>query len=209
MKLCPCRLEAARDPRPTHELLGTLPCLADGDLTRPWWSSDRYYQFYAALGQLLAPVAVLEVGVRLGYSLIALLRGHPAIARIVGLDNQSDVAGSQKWAEDNLRAAGYKGALALPMCDTSGITPRHWPLHRSEEFGLVHVDGDHSYAGTLSAFLASWPHLAPGGVIVIDDCKAVHVREAVESVRMALSGLAWDFYFPTFTGWWVGVKADD
>lgn len=200
--LCPCRIEGERDPRTTAEILGPLPCLAAGDVDQPWWSSDRYYQFYSAIGKIISPRSILEIGVRLGYSLIAMLRGFPSVEKIVGIDNESGVAGSQGWAADNLRSAGFAGSLSLPVCDSSAA----WPAEAAMAFDLVHVDGNHSYEGTGHSLLLAWTRLRPGGIAVVDDTGALAVRMAVESARRAIDRLKDDFYFRTHTGWWVGIK---
>lgn len=202
--LCPCALEAARDSRDTDTLLGPLPCLAAGDREQPWWWSGRYYQFYAALGKLCRPATVLEVGVRLGYSLVAMLRGYPGISRIYGLDNETGVAGSQTWTIQNLAAAGYTGKMDFPTYDTDKLP---WPCWQ-ERFALAHVDGNHSFQGTTQSVMAAWGMLLPGGTLVVDDTEAPIVRAAVETARPCLAGRGYDFYMPTFTGWWVAGKAE-
>lgn len=203
-------LEAARDPRPTNELLAGLPCLANGDTKQPWWNSDRYYQFYSALAKVVRPCSVLEIGVRLGYSLIAMLKGYPGIHDIVGFDNESGVAGSQQWAEKNLKHTDppYEGRLRLPVVWTNLVPPSEWPIDSKERFTLIHVDGDHTYQGTLALVISAWKLLESGGVLVVDDYDASFVRAAVIHAFPALKeDLFYCFSFPTFTGWWVGVKS--
>lgn len=212
MTLSAPELETARDPRSSSELFKGLPHTPIDDTTQTWWLTNRYYQFYSALGRLVAPKAILEVGVRLGYSLVAMLRGFPQVNYILGLDNESGMKGSQRLAEANLRAAGYKRELDLPVCDATGL-PAAWFAHLTNAFDLVHVDGDHSRSATAKVMMAGWKTLAPGGVMVVDDYNALPVIEAVDEVIADIfagrKNLATAFGFQTYTGWWVGVKADD
>src|SRR5712692_4878505 len=104
----PQDIEKALDLRPTDEILRGLKHTAPGDVGSDWWTSRRYYQFYVGIAALVKPKVILEIGVKLGYSLIALFRGYSGIEKMVGIDSEGLIHGSQRMAIQNLRAAGYQ-----------------------------------------------------------------------------------------------------
>jgi len=198
--LTPAAIEAALDKRSTMELLGTLPFIPGDDYTKEWFVSPRYYPFYAGLASLVKPRRIMEIGVRLGYSLTSMFRGHGWIEGIVGFDNEKYIKGSNQKAFVNLRTAGYKGPLDIRLQDSREAT---FP---DGMFDLVHVDGDHSWVGAYNDIVRSWKAVAPGGVIVVDDMKAANVEKAMADALTKLDGLAHGFGFETYRGAWIGVK---
>lgn len=201
-------LERWIDRRSTDELLRGIPNISYwGDIQdneSDWWKSPRNYPFYAGLSSYLRPSSVLEIGVRFGYSLVSMHRGFPWIRRILGIDNQADRPESQRKAMENLVAAGYKGALRLPVGDSSLLDA----LPADETFDLIHVDGNHDQAPVEKDILAVWPRLNRGGFLVVDDADyCPPVRAACEAVRLRLPHLVTFFFFPTFRGWLVAKKA--
>lgn len=202
-RLCVCALEEARARLPAAPILEGLPHRAAGDAEAGWWASPDYYPLYAALASIVRPRAVLEVGVRLGYSLVALLRGHPEIARITGVDDESGVAGSMALALGNLKAAGWRGEPELLRLRSHQFHAS-WPVE--SRYDLAHVDGDHATPAAFLDVWECWRRLAPGGVLVVDDAGAACVRRAVEEARTALPDVAEESYVPTYTGWWLARK---
>lgn len=196
-------LEAALDKRPTSELLSGIRHVEESDVTSDWYNSPRYYQFYAGIAALVQPRRIMEIGVRLGYSLTAMFRGHGWIEGISGYDTEQYLKNSNLRAFENLRAVGYNGALDLRLQDS------HFAQFPEGAFDLVHVDGDHGFIGALDDIKRSWKALAPGGVMIVDDVNHDNpVRLAVEDAlkNEALERLATGFYFDTFRGAWIGVK---
>lgn len=195
------RLEAARPSVPTMALLSGIR-LREGDAGADWFKSERNYQFHSALSSLARPDSVLEVGVRYGYSLVSMLRGHPGVRRIVGIDDQSGAPGSNLAARENLWLAGFKGEARL----VAGGSDRELPALPKESFDLVHLDAAVDQDGVRRDVLAAWPLLRGGGTLVVDGtAHAPGVSYGVEAARAVLDA-AHDFYFNTFRGWWVAVK---
>lgn len=187
------------DPRSTEEILAGLPHY--GNKYEEGFEHSCYYHAYSAVAKLLRPEAVVEIGVKRGYSLVTIVRAFPGVRSIVGIDNEGWVPGSQKMAWENLCAAGYKGKLELPITVSRGFARR-----LMGKFDLVHVDGEHTYDGARLDMIEYWPLLRPGGVMIVDDLQAVDVMRAVVEVVPKLPGRTNDFYFPTGTGWRVVVK---
>jgi len=149
------------------------------------------------------PSSILEIGVRYGYSLVAMHRGYPAVRSIMGIDNQADRPGSQTKAMENVVASGFRGVLSLPIGDSSLLAG----LPSETMFDLIHVDGNHDQDPTEKDILAVWPRLNHGGFLVVDDTDyCPQVRAACEAVRSRLIHLVTFFFFPTFRGWLVAKK---
>lgn len=130
-------------------------------------------------------------------------RGYPALQRILGIDNQADRPDSQRKAMENVVASGFRGALELPIGDSSLLEA----LPSGMTFDLAHVDGNHDQEPAERDILAAWARLRHGGFLVVDDvdyCPAV--RAACEAVRSRLPHLVTFFFFPTFRGWLVAKK---
>jgi predicted O-methyltransferase YrrM len=200
-------LTRLKDVRSTNDLMqgvvhvGTWEGRSDRD--SDWWNSDSNYQYYAGLASLMRPSSLLEIGVRLGFSLIAVFRGHPALSRIVGIDTEWAIPRSQRLAAENLTAAGFAGKVDL-------LVGQRDVLHEvpaKDTFDMVHIDGHHSADPVEADIRAAWPRLSPGGVLIADDTTYVpDVRTGIERVRESLTALDHELFFQTFRGWWIAVK---
>jgi predicted O-methyltransferase YrrM len=131
----------------------------------------RHYQSKYRLALRLRPRSLCEIGVRAGYSAFAFLWACPECF-VLGIDNDSEthggVAGLVRHAQSIL--AGRLFALML------GDSQRLERLPGS--FELVHVDGDHSYAGTRHDLELAWQASA---AILVDDYHAIsEVRRACD-----------------------------
>lgn len=188
------------DLRATHEILDGL--LHYGDKGKEGFEHACYYHAYASVARVLRPKAVLEIGVRRGYALVAMLRGFPGIQRIVGIDTEGWVNSSQTLAFENLRAIGYVGELELPVASSRGFSSSLG----SAQFDIVHVDGDHSYESAVADILEYWPFVRSGGALIVDDLQQFDVMRALVDALPKLKQLSGSFYFPTGTGWRILVK---
>jgi protein-L-isoaspartate O-methyltransferase len=188
------------DLRPTHEILSGL--VHYGDKSKEGFEHACYYHAYSAVARIVRPKAVLEIGVRRGYALAAMLRGFSGIQHIVGIDTEGWVARSQALAFENLRAIGYTGTLDLPVVSSRGFSDRLG----AAQFDIVHVDGDHSYESAVSDIFEYWPSVVSGGVMIVDDLQQFDVMRALVDALPKLLKLSSSFYFPTGTGWRILVK---
>lgn len=190
------------DTRQTSEILANLPHY--GNKIGEGFEHACYYHAYVSVALIIKPKSVLEVGVRLGYSLVSMLRGFSKIENIVGIDTETWVPESQRLAKENLCAAGYSGSLQLPSVSSRGYAAK---LKDFGTFDIVHIDGDHSYYGALLDMLEYWPLVrAGGGVMIVDDLQRFDVMRAVVDAVPKLDFVDSNFYFPTGTGWRVFVK---
>jgi FkbM family methyltransferase len=129
-----------------------------------------YYQALHDLTARFAPNRIVEIGVRAGYSALAMLRAAPQAA-VVGFDNDSDMssAGYVQHARELLKGHNYQLILA---------DSRTLPSLPSSD--MVLIDGDHTLPGCLNDLqLAS--RAAP--VILLDD----YQEYADNAVRNAIA----------------------
>lgn len=132
----------------------------DGDAGR-----TDYYSWYRWAASIVQPDVVLEIGVRLGYSGWAL--GLPGRAgRFVGFDNESYVAGSNLQALLFLKKR-YR-SVRLHAVDTQTIGSLR-PFLGDLTPQLIHIDGDHSFAGCLHDLQLAHEVLPAGGAVLVDD----------------------------------------
>ena len=163
---------------------------------------NKIYRWYWAVGAMIKPESVLELGVRYGYSAVALLRGLLATAGscdipYIGVDSECDGIPSNAIAAKNLRwlnpqAAILKYSTADPELNSTIQSVRG----RGLPFDLIHIDGDHSEAGIINELAIAKIWSTGNTIILVDDCNTDHINKAVtdfccESGRMVT-------YLPTY-----------
>lgn len=151
----------------------------------------------AALGliqklALTAPVGrYLEIGVFYGVTTTLLAQ----LGEVVAVDwfrgNVEYGDGFSPTAQDtgrrrggfyaNLDRMGVRERVTVVEGNSRDVVPR-----LKGPFGLVIVDGDHSFGGALADIEHSWDKIAPGGWLVLDDYSEIHVDgQQVPTVREA------------------------
>ena len=159
------------------------------------FGEQTYYASFAGIAKKYKPRRVLEIGVRFGYSGIAMTSGALAGGAVppvqyVGLDAEF-FAGHTKdqgyglYRSNAVAAENFKrfrpGVNAeFFTCDTRNGLPE---CVLAKRFDLINVDGDHSFEGAYGDLCRVWPLLAPGGVIIVDDLGMTEVHRAVEQFR--------------------------
>lgn len=158
------------------------------------FGQHTYYASYAGIARKYAPRHVLEIGVRFGYSGLALclgaLAGGAGRVSYVGLDAEffSDSARENTYglyrsnavAAENFRRFCPEAETEFHTCDTRLGLPESV---LKQSFDLINVDGDHSYEGCYGDLQRTWPLAALGCVVVVDDLGMVDVKRAVEQFR--------------------------
>ncbi len=121
------------------------------------------------MAEMILPKSYLEVGVREGDSLRAVLDiCHPE--RLVLCDTWGSAYGGTGRGNANhirklLKEVGYKGKLMI-FNESSHVA---LPKISCKRFDLINIDGDHSYNGALTDLRNAWKLLKPGGILVFDD----------------------------------------
>lgn len=160
----------------TEEMFAKLAVRLSPELA-PALYDDSYYPAYAAVAAWKRPRRVLEIGVRLGYSLIAMASGHRP-SEVAGIDSEADPASNLGHARQNLAACGFVDMPTVFIRDRSSdvsIKDLGGP------FDLVHVDGGHDESTCLHDIEMAFQVLASGGVVIVDDLSTFSVLAAFEA----------------------------
>jgi predicted O-methyltransferase YrrM len=169
------------------------------DPCHPYIRSENYYEHYYAIAKLFRPRSILEIGVRLGYSLSSMAAGSDIVDYIEGWDNGSYMPMWREYAERALALVTGKMAIGvnLLMQNSQAITK----LLRS--FDLIHIDGDHSMAGALHDMELCSGHFK---VLVVDDYTFPEVKTACdEFVTRHRAELTEHFIIPSHQGTFVAL----
>ncbi len=131
-----------------------------------------YYADYAKAGFKYKPKKIMEIGVRFGYSAMALVYGSMEAGiknvHLTGLDDEGYHPGSNQEAQEHF-------TKLLPECHAQFYTidtvTKGFPDEVEDQtYDLIHVDGNHSVEGALGDMKNSWRILNKGGVMIVDDC---------------------------------------
>ncbi len=137
------------------------------------WNYADLLTFLQATCELVQPRTYLEIGVRRGRSMAIVANACPS-CQIVGFDMwMENYAGMPNpgpaFVESELQQCGYRGNVELISGDSHETVPAYFAANGHVEFDVINVDGDHSDEGARADLLTVLPHLAIGGVILLDD----------------------------------------
>jgi len=164
--------------------------------TVPALGQQAYYQFYYLLGKYFSPARILEIGSLFGYSAIALAKGSCCgFFKSVDLQCYANPFGipSQQVARENCCRSCPDARWEFMKGNSHTIN-----LGTSEQFDLIHIDGDHSADGCRDDILKFWPHVAPDGVMLVDDLDQGSVRNGCAQAKEVIG--ATEAFFPTKHG---------
>jgi predicted O-methyltransferase YrrM len=145
------------------------------------WVYADILSVLAASSRLLKPARYLEIGVRRGRSMAAVVAATPN-CEVVGFDLWlAGYAGMDNPGPDFVRTEIAKfrseGRLDLISGSSHDTVPRYFRDHPDLYFDLITVDGDHSASGATRDLQNVVPRLALGGVLVFDDIAHPHHPE--------------------------------
>ena len=152
--------------------------------TYPWdFRTQEFYKEYKlkyAIAKLIQPRSILEVGVRFGYAAQSFLMAVPT-ARYVGLDKDEPSFGPWEGVPRTWAAAKLRKRYPLNVIETHHVDTQTadatWFC--PNEFDMVHIDADHSYAGALHDMKTFWPFCRRA--MVVDD--VVEISDVARAVR--------------------------
>jgi predicted O-methyltransferase YrrM len=157
------------------------------------FGQHTYYASFAGIAKKYAPQAILEIGVRFGYSAIAMclgaIAGGVSYPLYMGLDacffshpNHPEKLSNEVAGEHFRRIFPNAEVLAaLHRCDTrQGLASE---AAEYSIYNLINVDGDHSYEGCYRDLVNVWPLAAPGAIVIVDDTGMEGVKRAIEQFR--------------------------
>lgn len=176
-----CEIEIANQKQDAESLI--LRAWIDQRDAGAQWVSSGVYRWYKSLGSVVRPKSMLEIGTRLGYSLMSIWSGFDGIEKIVSVDSERDIPGSQ--AAVSLKTM-TRNKIYNTKADCRFFVADTKNCESFDAFGgpfdLIHLDGDHSFAGCQDDIVKALGVLADGGVIVVDDLRSEDVSLAVSTV---------------------------
>lgn len=135
------------------------------------------------LAQKLTVKRYLEIGVRRGFSM-ALVGGVAPTATLYGFDmwirnyGRANNPGPE-LVRSEVAKSGHRGEIVFVEGDTALTLPKFKP---GFSFPLILVDGSHTEAEVYHDLVYCLKHLAPDGVLVLDDLQDKEVYRAWERV---------------------------
>jgi predicted O-methyltransferase YrrM len=185
------------------------PCWLEGDenLGDDWLLTEEYYpryhRLYQALGSRFSRPALLEFGVRTGYSGVAFVKAQEnRNCSYTGVDPNLYVSGGLEKAAATfrqLRSEGF-GLDYFLLEGFSSSSAVQNSLHFSGPYHLIHIDGEHTLFGKVFDLWIARNLLAGGGFVLVDDFE--HHGLIADSVKIALQ-MGWYSkfsFYPTRRG---------
>jgi predicted O-methyltransferase YrrM len=134
------------------------------------------------LGELAAGKRVLEVGSAHGYSAVVM-----ALAGAISVDAVDDHSGGT-WLGDtyatmvsNLRAYGVRNRVMITRGRSQDVLPAV-AAEGDWRFGLIFIDGDHTYWAVRQDILNALPLLEPGGTLAVHDYREDNCPDVARAV---------------------------
>lgn len=191
-------VEKIRENKTGREILGDLVQPVDDQAE--WITRSDYYSYYYAIGRVINPRRYLEIGVRYGYSIKAIVDGSGIPwneTEVYGVDFESEPPSNQ-IAMDHLGSRLKR--FELLKDDSQELRNLYIP-----PVDLGHVDALHTEDGVYHDIRLVWRCLKPGGVLLIDDCiPGGIVRKGAERF---ITDMGVEYaYLPTFRGMILAVK---
>lgn len=137
------------------------------------WNYADLLTFLHASASQIKPRNYLEIGVRRGRSLAIVAQCSPKCS-IFGFDLwMPNYAGMPNpgpdFVREELERVGFAGSLKLVSGDSHQTLPEFFREFPEIKFDMINVDGDHSEEGARLDLEQVLPHLAIGGILLLDD----------------------------------------
>ena len=135
-----------------------------------------HYGLYFDIAQKVSPSAIIEIGVRFGYSAIVMLHGCGGKAAYFGFDNESyGEINPNEYAQKHIREIvmgmslpdKYVGLICeVTKLDTQRVNELPGILGKVD---LIHVDGAHYADGVLHDLDLVYKYATEDAYIIVDD----------------------------------------
>lgn len=162
------------------------------------------------LADILRPKRYLEIGVRRGRSVCAVVNVAPQcdvalfdmwVANYAGMDNPGPA-----FVRDELAKVGHRGTAEFIDGNSHETLPAYFKQYPTKTFDIVTVDGDHTNLGAAQDIGDVLPHVSVGGAIVFDDiCHPKHPGLADVWRRMIAQNGRFSAWTYGDVGYGVGV----
>lgn len=105
------------------------------------------YPYYIDLAKRVQPKSILEIGVYLGYSMLSMLHGWPAVFYILLIDDESEGVGLREVADFIASCHSDPDSyISYKVADTLTEDFSYLNLIK-DAFDIVHIDGNHTHRG--------------------------------------------------------------
>ncbi len=142
-----------------HEKAEKVSTVAQRSLQRA-----KYCRLFYRMARYLNAKNILELGTSFGISTAYFAMGNPsACIHTIEACPQTAAVAQRLFNQaglSNIRQYTASFREALPSI-----------LNETKQFDIVYIDGDHSYRGVTEYFSLVSKHMAPDGVIIIDDIR--------------------------------------
>ena len=153
----------------------------------PLISTSLLEEEAAELARLAEGRRVLEIGSAHGFSAVTMALG--GAEHVTAIDNHAGntwLGDTRSVMERNLAAAGVADKVTIVQADSrAGLAALG---EQGAKFGLIFIDGDHSFAGATADISGALPLLDTGAVLAVHDyaetCCCPEVKTAVDAARM-------------------------
>ena len=167
------------------------------------WGSGKYDD-YATVARIVNPATIMEVGVRHGYSIRAMLQGTWAQS-VYLIDNESAGGSLDRVASLILEDRPTIKVRTFKM-DTQ-TEDFEWDeskmIYPGDYIDLLHIDGNHEYEAALRDLTMFGRLLTAWGCIILDDAKDPNVREAGEDWAAAQPGVMRTTFSDNYNGFLI------
>jgi hypothetical protein len=172
------------------------------------FGENTYYADFAGIAKKYKAQAIMEIGVRFGYSGIAmclgaLASGHQKVwyygcdGEFFGAEFNHSTEGQGFYRSNAIAAENFRRFIPQVSAEFFGVDTQKQPLpvqivggtdpdelpptvtYTPWKFDLINVDGDHSWVGAYSDCKKVWPLLNVGGILLVDDMSMAEVGPAV------------------------------
>lgn len=177
------------------------------------WDYADIVTVLLVVSNLIKPNNYLEIGVRRGRSLAAVVVHSPDV-NIYAFDMWMDNYGKNpnpgpEFVQREMKKFSYSKHIKFINGNSHETLPKFFQENPNIEFDLITVDGDHSYEGALQDLRDVLPHLTIGGVIVFDDICHPRLPHLISAWKKAIEedrGVMTDEYVMLGYGVAVGVR---
>lgn len=144
------------------------------------WFVDAYdtYTWYRAVAMKLQPRSIAELGVRYGYSAIAMIKGA-RLDSFVGIDGEADGILSNDTALRNIQDTS-SAATNVTIHKLNTRTQFKDIITAIGHCDMIHVDADHSPEGIVRELDIA--RRVCSGTILVDDCDVTHILDAAQDL---------------------------
>jgi predicted O-methyltransferase YrrM len=147
-------------------------CVYPGDRDKDFIIVNNYYAWYYTYGKIYRPKSYMEIGVRLGYSTIAVGLGSKELTDIYLFDNNSGEY-RLKEGEKNIKKMLPCTRIHLYLTDTQKMNTLNFKVD------MAHIDGAHTREGVKHDLHLVSKCINLGGWVIIDDTKWKHIHDGV------------------------------